>query len=608
MKKMKYLLSAVLAAASMGAAADDATFAGSMLYGYCTTAQSANSFGTGTTAGMAMQFTSDLAKQFAGCRITAIAVANGAPKTNATSMPVTLFTAEALDGTYTVSYSGEMDLTDPYNYKEYPLAEPIEITAGMTPFYVGMTVVCNTTVGYPIVTDGMTGTSAAPGDLYGAIGADGTWSWEQLRSQVGFAAIRVKIEGNNLPANNVSILESHLPTYAKPGETATVGLYLKNNAGNAVESATLTYSVNGGTEQTSTVTLPQPLIYNDYTLSAIEFPLDMPDVEGADLPVTINLTGINGKPGVNRAATANRTASGTYLSLAEGYEKAVVAEVNTGTWCGWCPIGIVGLQKMAEKYPDDPYLIPIGVHMSDAMSTTSYASFYAMCGNSAPQVLINRNVEQYGPQTPYFDFLDQAYAIERQIPALAKPEIRAMSYNKSQKKLTVEGGATFTIPVKGEYALAYVVTEDKVGPYDQTNYFSPAYEQGLTLEGWDDKGTTVSMRYNDVARYIYSFKGVKNSLPEAIEADKLYTYPATFQVNSVSNINNCHIICMVINRATGRIENAVRLPYSEMESAIETVEADLTGAPARYYDLQGRPVTNPRSGQIYITNGKKVKL
>ena len=32
-----------------------------------------------------------------------------------------------------------------------------------------------------------------------------------------------------------------------------------------------------------------------------------------------------------------------------------VVEEGTGTWCGWCPRGIVAFRHMAEKYPETFY-------------------------------------------------------------------------------------------------------------------------------------------------------------------------------------------------------------------------------------------------------------
>lgn len=604
---IKHILAACcMAAPALTALADGSTYAGSMLYGYCTTAQSANSFNAGTTAGEAIQFNESSIKYFRGCKITAIAVANGAAAggTATQSAPITVFTADELDGKYTSTIAGNMDFSKPFEYQEFTLAEPIEITADTKPFYVGYTVVCNPAQYYPVVTDGRNNEQAGPGDFYGMLTADGSWVWEQLRSQVGMACVRLKIEGDALPANDVSILESAIPTYAAPGGKASVGMYVQNDAGNVVNSVTVSYSINGGAPQTTEVKLPRPLLYNDYTTRPVEFTVDMPATEGADLPFTIEITGVNAEGAANNAPQAARTATGLYLSLDrdKGFDKNMVAEIATGTWCGYCPQGFVAVSKMNETYPDSDRFIPIAVHIGDMMAVQSYSLLpteYTGEG-SAPSVVVNRNVDAYGVQVPSFAFFNDVYNDILATPSLVKPEIKDFTFDAAKKRLTVNASAEFAIPVTGEYAFAYVLTEDNVGPYDQTNYYSPALGQGLTLEWWDEQPEQVNTLFGAVARHIYSFRGIKGSIPASVQPGGKYEHTGTLQTNLVDNIDNCHVILMVVNRTTGRIENAVSVPYNKEDSAIDSVEAEVTDAPAVYFDLQGRKVANPESGRIYI--------
>lgn len=597
----KLLLSAIFASAALGAMAQGATYSGSMLYGYCTNAQSTNTFDAGTIAGQAIQFDESSIKYFMGCRITAIAVANGSPAVaSQTSWPINLFVTDELANASASTFAGEMDLTKPFAYKEFALAEPIEIRPDTRPFYVGFSTTCDPTKAYPIVTDGHNTQTAGPGDWYG-MQVDDQWVWEQLRAQAGMCALRVKIEGNHLPANDVSIMEGLIPTYGAPGSSAEVALYVRNDAGNAVESLTFSYTINGSEAKTATVQLPAPLIYNDYTLTA--FPIERPDIEGADIPVEVKVTGINADKAPNQASASAATLTGSYLSLdpAKGYEKAMVAEIATGTWCGYCPQGFVAVEKMHEAYPDNERFIPIAVHIGDQMTAQSYsqlATEYTGEG-SAPSCVVNRDVPSWGVQVPSFAFFNDAFKETIKTPALVKPAIEEVTFDASKKRLTVKASAEFAIPVEGEYAFSYVLTEDNVGPYDQTNYYSPAYGTGLTLEWWDEQPQQVSTLFGAVARQIYSFRGIKGSIPASVQTGGKYEYSGTLQTNLVKDINNCHVILMVVNRTTGRIENAVSVPYGKT-SAIESVETEITDAPALYFDLQGRAVANPEPGHIYI--------
>ncbi len=613
MKKMRlnlFLASAMIALSASAQEQNDATFSGSMLYGFCTTAYSANTFGAGTTAGEAMQLTESAIKYFAGCKITAIAVANGAQADNstATSMPITVFLADELNGEYSTTISGEMDLTKPLEYKEYALETPIEITAGMKPFYAGFTVVCDNTVGYPLVTDGQAPAAGTSGDWIGQV-IDGKWEWAQIGAYTGSGCVRLKIEGTRLPANNVAVIESHIPTYAAPGSEANVGLYLRNDAGNTVSSVTVSYNVNG-TEGSTVVDIPKPLIYNDFTISPVIAKIKVPEAEGADLPFSIDITGVNANAS-NHAAAADRQAAGHYLSLAKGFDKAMVVEIGTGTWCGWCPMGFDAISKMREAYPDGRF-IPIAVHINDGMSESSYSRFSTeYAGGSAPMCVINRNTMMYGTQNPTFRFFNAVYPEVTAEPAAVKPEITNVTLNAETKRLTVDATAEFALSTEGEYAFAYVLTENNVGPDQQRNDYSPEVKEQSgagALDWWDQQPEYVDVLFGDVARQIYSFYGVKNSLPASIEKGKTYTHSASLQTNLVDNIENCDITLMITNRKTGLIENAVRVPYSKF-SSIESVEADVNSAADNViYDLQGRRVANPSAGHIYIVNGNKIRL
>lgn len=578
-----------------------------MLYGYCTNAYAAvEGLEDGTTIGAAMQLSPSAINYFRGCRISAIAIANGSKAAGSTTdkAEINLFVRAALNEDPIQSFKGEMDLSNPYDYKEYALTTPIEITDNMEPLIFGYTTVIDSKTGSTIITDNRADQTAGPGDYFGIMDTNGNWQWEQLRSILGMPGIRLKIEGAALPANDVAIIEKHLPTYATPGGKGPAGLFLRNDAGNTVESVNITYTINGGDEQTMNLKLDKPLLYNEYTSAALEFDLDMPDIQGNDIPVSIEIKSIN-DGAANNADETLRTASSTCLLLESGFEKNMVAEIGTATWCGFCPRGIVGTTKMAEAHIGDSRFIPIAVHYNDALTVQSYDQFFneTYTNGSTPSSLINRNMETYGRQDPSFEFLSSAYMMETSMPAVGSIEIKSVDFNEASKRITINATTRFAIDLTGgDYGLSFVITEDGVGPYKQTNYFSPESDYadyGFVLEGWDDKPVEVEVTYNSIARNIYSFRGLKGSIPAEIKADTDYDYSASVQTNLVGNINNCNIIVMLVNRNSLRIENAVSIPYTEF-SAINSIKADSSEGPAEYFDLQGRIVASPAKGKLYI--------
>ncbi|MCM1310056.1 MAG: hypothetical protein NC301_03395 [Bacteroides sp.] len=597
---MKKILHTLLVAAIGLTASAQTTFDGSTLYGYCSNPKYATTLTGNVTLGVAMQLNAATIKQFKGCKITAIAVANGiSDDKSITSVPLKLFVGETTTEDYMQEFTGEMNFNESLQYKEYPLTEAITISEDTPELFFGYIVDCQGAKYQPLVTDAKVDKNAGPGDYIGMY-SNGKWStWQQLREQIGMPCIRLKIEGDELLANSVAICEHYLPTYTIPGGKAQVGIYVINNALNTVESVKLTPAANGEEGKTVELKLPTGLLNNEI-YGPLVFDMDMPDVVGNDLPVSVTVSGVNADA-ANNASSSLKTASTMYLSLAEGFDKAVVVEEATGTWCGWCPIGIVGLEKMAETHSDDPLYVPIAAHYNDAMSIASYAAFFggSYTGGSFPTCMVNRNKETFGVQKPSYAFLQEAFTTATKIPAVCKVDIKDVSFDAVKKRLNVEAEAEFAIPTSGDYGFSYIITEDHVGPYSQSNNYS-----GSTLEWWGEQKSLVSNVYYDhVVRYANTFKGISGSIPADVVAATKYGHSAQLQTNSVKNIENCQIIVMVVNRETGRIENAIRAPYSNY-SAINEVKVGENAQDGAWYDLQGRKVTNPGRG-LYIHDGHK---
>lgn len=603
----KLLLALTLTGASLSAAAD--TYNGSMLYGYSTNPAGALQFTTPTEAGMAFQFTESDIKYFRGCKITAIAIANGAPAagSTATEYPITLFTASGFTGMGTVettlTYEGTMDLTAPKLYKEYALPEPIEITEDMEPVWFGMTANCDPSVANVMMFDSWSHSATIPGGMVGAVDReDEPMIWTNQSQTFGFGCIRVKIEGENFPANEVSMLDCMIPEFVETNTSEPVTFYVRNEAGNEINSLTVSYKVGADSEpQTKTYELKNPLIYNDYI--ELEIGMAIPSEPQNNLFLSLDITEINGT--ANTASEASRTASGHCLAMAPGtgFRRNMVAEIATGMWCGYCPMGIVGVGRMLEAHPDGTF-IPIAVHIDDRMSTASYNLFQTnFVGTNAPVLIVNRNMERYGKRNPTYEIMSQMYPAVLATPAMAALTIDGLEIDAAAKKITVNASAEFAFGfTDGDYGLAYVLTEDNVGPYYQTNYYG---QEGAPEMGeWNTLPAQVEMLFNDVARQINLFNGVAGSVPASVSAGETVKSTAILRTNTVQDIDNCSITVMLINRTTGRIENAVRSSVSALPIIAPTAAAAETDGPI--HDLLGRRISKPVHGKIYIKGNKKL--
>ena len=582
--------------------------AGEILYGYATTPRAALQFAEPTQAGMAFQFTARDVTYFRGCRITAIAVANGRPAAGsaATSCPVSLFTASEITDTGTAlgvnAYEGTMDLTRPFQYTEYPLPTPIEITAETAPFWVGVNAYCDPAQASPLAFDSWRHNDGMAAGMVGVVNKEGAdMQWVDMSADYGYGCIRVKIEGpRQLITNEASFVECHIPYYTPASATMDIDFAVLNDASNPITTLTMACTLGTDNPIIQTYNFDVPLIYNDYR--SLQMKVPVPAAESANLPVSFEIKEVNGE--ANGAYKTKRISEERILTLrpGSGYPRAMVAEFSTGNWCGFCPMGFVAVPKMLEEHPDGTF-IPIAVHVNDDMQTMSYDQFRNLyTGTSAPSLVVNRNISEFGIQQPDYATLSAMYPYIAATPAMARLSVKSASLDG--KKLLVEASAEFALDCDGDFALSYVLTEDHVGPGYQVNYYcrDNAPEMGV----WNTLPEVTQTEFGSVARHTYVYDGVAGSIPAQVEAGKEYLHTGRLATNAVQDLNNCHVIVMLINRATSRIENAVSVPYSSL-SALPSVPADVNEASSALYDLQGRRVSSPASG-LYIRAGRVIRM
>lgn len=604
----KLLIAITLMGASLTAGAAE-TYNGSILYGYSTTPAAALQFTEKTEAGMAFQFTESDINYFKGGKITAIAVANGAAAagSKATEYPVTLFTASGFNSIgiveTTMTYEGTMDLTAPKLYKEYALPEPIEITEDMEPIWFGMMADCDPSVANVMMFDSWSHPVTTPGGMVGAVDREGDpMIWTNQSQMFGFGCIRVKIEGQDIPANEASMLDCMIPDFVETNRPASVTFYVRNEAGNNINSLTVSYHAGEDSEpMTKTYDFKNPLVYNDYAILELDMPI--PSEPQNNLRLSLDIAEINGT--ANNAATDSRTASGYCLAMTPGtgFSRNMVAEIATGLWCGYCPMGIVGVSQMLAAHPDGTF-IPIAVHIEDRLSTVSYNLFQTnFVGTNAPVLIVNRNMERYGKRNPTFEIMNAMYPVVRATPAMASISIDGLEIDAAAKKITVNTSTEFAFGFNdGDYGLAYVLTENNVGPYYQTNYYG---QEGAPEMGeWNTLPEQTEILFNDVARQINLFNGVAGSVPTEVASGETIKGSAILRTNTVQDVDNCSVTVMLINRTTGRIENAVSSSVSALPISTPVATPTETTGPA--YDLLGRKISSPRRGQIYIQGNKKI--
>ena len=235
--------------------------------------------------------------------------------------------------------------------------------------------------------------------------------------------------------------------------------------------------------------------------------------------------------------------------------KRVLIEEGTGTWCNWCPRGIVFGEQMVYEYD----VIFIAIHMNDIMeSTPEYADATTIQG--LPAGNIDRTAMRIDPLNWESRVLDQLNEVP---PADISV---TTTYNPATRNISMTVTADFFVALNGDYRLGAVVVEDAVTGtstgYDQYN----AYSGGSTqMGGWENLPNPVPARqmfYDHVSRYLATeYKGDPGSLPGSISAGSQHSYTLNYTLPPEYDDEYVHVVGYITNADTGKILNAGKSPY-----------------------------------------------
>ena len=311
------------------------------------------------------------------------------------------------------------------------------------------------------------------------------------------------------------------------------------------------------------------------------------------------------------------------------FERRAVVEEYTGTWCGYCPRGIVGLKRLDEQFGDRCIIIAVhtGMGRTEPMQIVAYPDIAPTGG--VPTCTVNRGpeVDPYsGSMTrgAYHYGLDVDVAAVLDQPAEAGVELTAEWADAQQWDVRFTATTTFsTDSPTAPYRLAFVLMEDGLTgtgrDWAQVNYYSTA--GGATpyvdddMKSWSDAGGYVTdMVYDHVP---VNTLGIRQGIQGSIAAPLVKGQPQTF-TQLVTTLNQkviqqkdrLYAVALLLNTETGRIVNAARAAIQPYGSTVAIAEIENRKSVNRkYYDLQGRQLDRrPLSPGIYIKDGKKVYI
>ena len=260
-------------------------------------------------------------------------------------------------------------------------------------------------------------------------------------------------------------------------------------------------------------------------------------------------------------------------------------EEIVGTWCGWTPRAIEMTKQMKERYLDN--FIAIAIHTdginplgTDAMAISENYQSILKKFSSTPNSLINRatNKDPNLPETENFTNDNKSNAV-----ATIDLSVNADVEDVSKIIVKTETHFGFNDEVEGRYRITYVVLEDGVGPYVQSNIYSNQPEMSAPddyLNVWTKQESQVEMLHDNVARGIYpDVNGVNGSVPASIKEGESYDYEYALTLPAnIQNKENVRIVAMLIDSWSGEILNAATCKIRESSINITLGDANHDGS------------------------------
>lgn len=563
-------------------------------FGYC--GDLANYIGTSDasvkTAKAAIQIPQEQAQEWAGASITEINVGYGVSSVK----EITVFIAPSLDATPV--YMQNATISNFNGWNKIVLDTPYEVKSDA--FVVGYSAPLRSTSDKPIGVDNLKNSHE-----YGA------WThlydeWENVSKFYGNVCLRLALIGDNLPQYDVQVSGLVLPSVVEVDTPFDAQFTIVNNGLKTLNDIEVVCTVNGKETEPIQINLASARVSGSSTL------VNVPGLECSDtgqaLPLEVKVTKVDGNPD---ETPEDNTVSGEFNCALKTYPQNVLVEEFTGTWCGWCPLGIVGMEYMRKNYGDKGFN-GIAVHFGDEMAVEPYAAFAnSVTGGTAPSAYLNREFFFLEPSAEY---LESLFLEASKNPAAANVTLTA-DYTTADKVLNVHSIAEFSFDEnEAEYAMAYVIIEDQVGPYAQTNYFSGGGSGDLP--GWSNAASKVPHEFDEVARAIKDVYGIDGSVPEVIKANTGYDYETTLPLDQVKDINKCEVVAMLLDTTDGHVVNSAKTKISIDGTGVEGIESESVPAIYRVYNPQGLKVLETKDvtllkslpSGIYIINGKKVML
>lgn len=440
-------------------------------------------------------------------------------------------------------------------------------------------------------------------------------------SDKGSSTLQVMLAG--APADAATVAHTERP-YSLAGQASSMVVTLANRGYRGIQSIDYSYE-EGPLNGTGHLDLETgvPAVYE--ATANVQVPLPAIDGKGV-YPVKVTIDRVNGGDNADTARQAT-TEIDVYDKLPT--HRAVLEEY-TGTWCGNCPRGFVGMEVMKRLYPND--FIGISYHNNDPMEIMASSLFPSNVQKGLPDSWLDRTYET----DAYFGAGSKGFGIDKMWSAvcglLAQADITVKGkLTDDDTRVEMEADVAFPLPTHdADCHVEFVLLADSLhgdgSKWAQTNYFADRYSGGEDVfpepefkKFYDGKDPVAGLYYNDVVIASSRLNGTDVQLPATFEAGVPVKATASFDLSKavntsgeslVQSLKDLYAVALLV-RADGSIVNGAKaaVPYRSA-AGISSLPADSTATPAAIYDLTGRRLEQVKRGfnLVKMSDGQTVKI
>ena len=299
---------------------------------------------------------------------------------------------------------------------------------------------------------------------------------------LGDLTIQIGMDVSECEANSASVSADAEQTVLV-GAANQYNFYVANNCAKAITSIDYIISEDGEVGEERHLDLSSPIAANDYGVLPLANKVFSTD--GVHT-IELTVTKVNG----NQNIAEDNTASNSIIALEKGAERTSVVEELTGTWCGWCPRGHVGLENLKKTFGDKVITLAghytFGENAVDPMNCYEYnqndvfgnygvvanqlSSYLGGSGlpgamfdrllSADPYMGLNNQLNQQG--TVDYGADDLVNAINQAIPSEASVNLSASWSDDTKTAIKVDFSTTFNYDRFGEnpYGVGFILSEN----------------------------------------------------------------------------------------------------------------------------------------------------